>query len=106
MCGEENFCLTLICQALRVKQFCIVWSKFESIDVVSMCFIKFLFPSPIEKHVTSVEKNRWIFWVLVVSYVKVCLSLFELVKVIISQTPIIVVHSTLRIMLDSFLIIV
>lgn len=57
---------------------------------------------PVEIYVTTVEKNCGISWVFLVSNIKVSLSFFQLIKVIISQTSVVVVNSTIWILLDGF----
>ena len=58
--------------------------------------------SPVEVDVTTIEKNSWIGRVLLVGNVEISLSFFELVKVIVSQTSIIEVYSTIWVLLDGF----
>jgi hypothetical protein len=62
---------------------------------------------PVKKHVASIEVNGWVSWILIQSIIKVFQSLLQLLIVVISKTPIVIMDTSrlfCKVTLDSFAI--
>ena len=87
----DELCLALVGQALAVPQLGVVRVKVDRRVVVLVSELKLLVRLPIQEHVSSVEVDRRVVGVLLDGHVEVALRLLELVEMVVSETPVLVV---------------
>ena len=96
--------LSLEGKSFGVVQLWIVWCDFDCFIIVSMRCLEVWLIFPIEEYIASVEIYRSIIRILLYRPIKVLLCILLLIKVVVRQAPIIIVH-TRRVSIDCFFVV-